>query len=238
MAEKNIVKKDLTDFPFEEVSNLKWLISFIVLVGGFIFVTNFLILLPIKITNPYAVGFLFLFFCILSLLILDKKAIIKLFKPLKKRDIAVVLSTIIIAYILAIVVSMGQKDLVKNPITQVINNRTIFKILFLTAFQLIGEEILFVVPFLFIYNKLKYRTSRNVAIIIAWIISSLFFGMLHLQTYSFNIFQALILIGAIRMGISLSYILTKNLTASYLAHFLYDSMILVGVAFAASKGIV
>ena len=80
--------------------------------------------------------------------------------------------------------------------------------------------------------------KNKYAVLIAWIISSLFFGMLHLQTYSFNFYQAFIVIGAVRMGMSWSYIKTKNLNVSYIAHVLYDFIILYGVYLVNEHGLI
>lgn len=229
MEKNNIRKKDMMDFPFEEVSTKNWILAFLVSVGGFFYISFGLWTLPKVLINEYFIAFLFLFFCILSLYILDHKFFNKIFKKISKKDILMIMFTLVVCYGMAYLSSLGKTDLVENPITGVISKSTIIRILTVTAIQLIGEEVLFVIPFLFIYNKMKIKNNRNLSILVAWIISSLFFGALHLPTYSFNFYQAFIVIGAVRMGMSISYILTKNLTASYIAHVLYDFLILIGV---------
>lgn len=238
MTKENIKEKDLTDFPFEDVPNKNWLLSLIISIGGFFYISFGLSTLPKFLMNQYFISFLFLFFCFLSLYVLDVKFFGKLFKKFKKRDIGIIILTIIMSYILAILSSIGGVDLVENPITDFISKDNIVQILFLTAIQLIGEEILFVIPFLFTYNKLKKNMKNKYSVLIAWIISSLFFGMLHLQTYSFNFYQAFIVIGAVRMGMSWSYIKTKNLNVSYIAHVLYDFIILYGVYLVNEHGLI
>lgn len=234
MDTRNVKKKDFTDFPFEDVPLKNWILALLISMGGFFYISFGAFTLPKFLLNEYFIGFLFLFFCFVALYVLDPKFFTKLFKKLKKRDILIIILTVFISYSLAILSSLGQSNLVENPIAGVINKNNIVRILIMTAVQLIGEEVLFVIPFLFVYNMLKNKTNKKLSILLAWIISSLVFGMLHLPTYSFNFYQAFIVIGAVRMGMSLSYILTKNLTVSYIAHVLYDFVILIGV-FAASS---
>ena len=85
---------------------------------------------------------------------------------------------------------------------------------------------MFVLPFLFVINKFK-KTPKIIRVFLAVIISSLLFGALHIPTYNFNIVQALVLIGIVRTGITITYIFRKNLTVSYIVHFLYDWIIIL-----------
>ena len=140
MTKENIKEKDLTDFPFEDVPNKNWLLSLIISIGGFFYISFGLSTLPKFLMNQYFISFLFLFFCFLSLYVLDVKFFCKLFKKFKKRDIGIIILTIIMSYILAILSSIGGVDLVENPITDFISKDNIVQILFLTAIQLIGEE--------------------------------------------------------------------------------------------------
>lgn len=234
MNTNNIKKRDLTDFPFEDVPIKNWIFSLVISIGGFFYISFGAYTIPKFLINEYTISFLFLFFCFMSLYILDHKFFSKLFKKVKLKDLGIIALTIILSYALAIISSIGKVGLVENPITEIINKDNIVKIFVITAIQLIGEEVLFVIPFLFVYNILKNKTNKKLAILLAWIISSLIFGMLHLPTYSFNLYQAFIVIGAVRMGMSLSYLWTKNLTVSYIAHVLYDFIILFGV-YAASQ---
>ncbi|WP_137873029.1 CPBP family intramembrane glutamic endopeptidase [Rhodococcus sp. Q] len=93
-----------------------------------------------------------------------------------------------------------------------------------TAIQLLGEEIFTMLPFLallyFLYAKAK--VSRKTAIILAWLISAVWFGAAHLPTYDWNFAQALIVIGGARIVLTLAYIRTKNLWVSTGAHIIND----------------
>ncbi|WP_457312309.1 CPBP family intramembrane glutamic endopeptidase [Sphingomonas sp. UYAg733] len=75
------------------------------------------------------------------------------------------------------------------------------------------------------------------AILLAWIGSALIFGAIHLPTYNWNIIQALLLIGPIRLVLTLAYMKTKSIWASTIAHIVNDwsMFILLIVVSAISK---
>lgn len=100
-----------------------------------------------------------------------------------------------------------------------------------TAVQLMGEEVFTILPFLalmyFFYKKGK--VSRKAAVIWAWVLTAIWFGAAHLPTYSWNVAQALLVIGSARIVLTLAYIRTKNLWVSYGAHLLNDWVIFTAV---------
>ncbi len=90
--------------------------------------------------------------------------------------------------------------------------------------QLLGEELLAVLPFL---AMLWFCTTRmgiapGTAIAIALLLSSLLFGAAHLPTYGWNVPQSLGIIGTSRIIMTLAYIGTKNLWVSYGVHVVND----------------
>lgn len=93
-----------------------------------------------------------------------------------------------------------------------------------TGIQLVGEEVFTILPFLaimyFIFAKAKL--SRKTAIVLAWLISAVWFGAAHLPTYGWNVAQSFIIIGGARLVLSLAFIRTKNLWVSSGAHILND----------------
>ena len=110
-----------------------------------------------------------------------------------------------------------------------------------SGIQLVGEEVFVVLPFLalmyFLFAKAGF--SRKTAIILAWIISSVWFGAAHLPTYDWNWAQAILIIGSARIALTLAYIRTKNLWVSAGAHVINDWVfitqgVLVAAAAAAS----
>ncbi|KQZ10715.1 peptidase [Agromyces sp. Root1464] len=93
-----------------------------------------------------------------------------------------------------------------------------------SGIQLIGEEIFVVLPFLALTYFLfaKAGLSRKTAIILAWIISAIWFGAAHLPTYDWNWVQAIVIIGSARIALTLAFIRTKNLWVSAGAHIIND----------------
>ena len=90
--------------------------------------------------------------------------------------------------------------------------------------QLFGEEVVTLLPFLAILYLLvnRFGIGRNGAIVGAWVISSLLFGLIHLPTYDWNVVQCVFVIGTARLVLTLPWILTKNIWVSTGAHIIND----------------
>lgn len=90
--------------------------------------------------------------------------------------------------------------------------------------QLVGEELITIVPFLAIiyYCHRKLDLGRNVSIVIAWLITAVWFALIHLPAYNFNILQCLLIIGLARLVLTFAYMWTKNLWVSVGAHIIND----------------
>ncbi len=103
-----------------------------------------------------------------------------------------------------------------------------------TAIQLLGEEIFTILPFLAVMYLLFTKTtlSRNASMIIAWLVTAVWFGAAHLPTYGWNFAQALMVIGSARLVLTLAFIRTKNILVSTGAHILNDWVLFTGALFA------
>jgi uncharacterized protein len=93
-----------------------------------------------------------------------------------------------------------------------------------TAPQLFGEEVITLLPFLALMHLFAnvWGAGRKRAIVGAWVVSSLVFGLLHLPTYDWNLVQCIVIIGTARMVLTLPWILTKNVWVSTGAHITND----------------
>ena len=93
-----------------------------------------------------------------------------------------------------------------------------------TGIQLFGEEVLTIIPFLFLLwlGVAKLGWSRKSAVILAYIGSAVIFGAAHLPTYDWNVAQALLLIGPIRLVLTLAYMKTKSMWTCTIAHVFND----------------
>ncbi|WP_428001002.1 CPBP family glutamic-type intramembrane protease [Acidovorax sp.] len=96
--------------------------------------------------------------------------------------------------------------------------------------QLIGEEIITVLPFLAVLAWLSgpLGLGRGQAIVGAWLVSALIFGALHLPTYGWNVAQCLLVIGSARLVLLLAYLRTKSLAVSAMAHIANDWLLFAG----------
>lgn len=95
--------------------------------------------------------------------------------------------------------------------------------------QLLAEEFWTIVPFLFIL-RLCFKTfnfSRKTSIIIAWIISSIIFGIYHIPSYDGNLVQIFLVVAVDRVFITFVYLRYKSIWASYLTHVAWDIVPLI-----------
>jgi len=90
--------------------------------------------------------------------------------------------------------------------------------------QLFGEEVITLLPFLALMYALtsRFGVGRKGAIVGAWLVSSLLFGLIHLPTYDWNLVQCIVVIGSARLVLTLPWILTKNIWVSTGAHIIND----------------
>jgi membrane protease YdiL (CAAX protease family) len=87
--------------------------------------------------------------------------------------------------------------------------------------QLFGEEVVTILPFLALLSH-RFGVRRRGAVVGAWLISSLLFGLIHLPTYDWNLVQCIVIIGTARMVLTLAWIWTKNIWVSTGAHIVND----------------
>lgn len=101
--------------------------------------------------------------------------------------------------------------------------------------QLFGEEVLTMLPFLAVLHVAHDRLglSRLQALLVAWLLSAMLFGLVHLPSYNWNLLQCLVVIGSARLVLSLAYIKTKNIWVSTGAHIIND-WVIFGIVLAGS----
>ena len=102
--------------------------------------------------------------------------------------------------------------------------------------QLLGEELITILPFLALLWYLHARAglSRNAAVLAAWLLSAIAFGLLHLPTYDWNVVQCLVVIGSARLVLTWAYVWTKNIWVSTGAHIINDWTLISMTVFVAS----
>jgi membrane protease YdiL (CAAX protease family) len=102
-----------------------------------------------------------------------------------------------------------------------------------TGVQLLGEELITILPFLAIltFGHRRAGLGRNTSVLIAWLVSAIIFGLLHLPTYDWNFVQCLVIIGSARLVLTGAYVWTRNIWVSTGAHILNDWLIIASVIF-------
>ena len=153
-----------------------------------------------------------------------------LFRKVHLRDIGWMFAFAFLNYVIGIVLGLIVVSLMETQtnagVHGLVQSGTADRVLFFANSipQLVGEELITIVPFLallyFLTRKLAFST-RN-AVIIAWLVTAVWFAAIHLPTYNWNILQCLILIGGARLVLTLAYIKTKNLWVSAGAHIIND----------------
>lgn len=136
------------------------------------------------------------------------------------------LLTLAASFGIAIVLSLIM-DFTQNPVSESMRSMSgvdFALTLAMTIPQLIGEELLAILPFLAVLwlGVTRMGLPRPMMIVIALVLSSLLFGAAHLPTYGWNWIQALGVIGTARIIMTLAYVVTRNLWVSAGAHILND----------------
>jgi membrane protease YdiL (CAAX protease family) len=164
-----------------------------------------------------------------------------LFRPVHARDVGAMvvfwLLNLAVSAIAAFAVSGGSLGgLTENSVTDDLGGAgQVVGFYVGTGIQLMGEEVFTILPFLAVMAFLHSRgTSRRTSILVAWLVTAVWFGAAHLPTYDWNLGQAIIVIGAARLVLTLAFIRTKNLWVSFGAHVLNDWVTFTAVLVAAS----
>lgn len=165
----------------------------------------------------------------------------RLFGPVRARELKLMLGFAL----LNIVVTLTVGGLV-SAVTEVAPNAAIEQLRDMgtwervaffakTLPQLLGEELVTVLPFLALMAVLPRWTGvgRRGAIVAAWLVSSVLFGLIHLPTYDWNWLQCIAIIGTARLVLTLPWILTKNLWVSTGAHIVNDWLLFSATLLAA-----
>lgn len=154
----------------------------------------------------------------------------KIFRKIYFKDILLVFGVLIVNLIVSLIFGFLLAKFAgatANPAVGYINGNSTFEnIIFMAKMipMLFGEELITIIPFLVIlqFGTKTLKLSRKQAVTIAWILSAIIFGAIHLKTYNWNIIQAVVGIGIARLVLTFPYIKTKNIWISTFVHVLND----------------
>lgn len=109
----------------------------------------------------------------------------------------------------------------------------LFLFLVRTFIQLVGEEVITILPLLAVVwiCRTKLGLGHRTSLAAGVLISTAWFAAMHLPTYGWNVVQCFAVIGTARLILTWSYLRTRNLWVSAGAHIINDwSIFAVGYA--------
>ncbi len=236
------------DFPYYnglpvEISGLRWLFLMGMVALGFL-----VLILPIPLFDGTLALFirviLFLAIPLVALSMVAQKHWRAIFRKVRGRDVLWMIGFALLNFVVSITVAMVVSKLFGTHSNAAVSGLSDLSsvdlgLFFLSSIpQLIGEEVLTILPFLALMYLFftRMKCSRKSAIIWAWLISSILFGLAHLPTYEWDIIQCIVVIGIARLVLTLPYLLTKNIWVSSGAHILNDWILFTLSILAATSG--
>ncbi|KRB48751.1 CPBP family intramembrane glutamic endopeptidase [Phenylobacterium sp. Root700] len=221
------------DFPFYggdpvRISLWGWLVVLALLAAGFAALLLSPSLLPGRLGGWIGVG-LFVLLPMLGLRMATGRHWAAMFHPPTARDVWIGLAFAPLTLLMSAAVAVGVMRVgltSANPVGAILlklQGADLALFVAATAPQLLGEELVTIIPFLALLTALStHKAPRKVAILVAWIGSAALFGALHLSTYQWHLGQALLIIGTARLVLTIPYLITKNLWSSTIAHIAND----------------
>lgn len=210
------------DFPFyndnPKLTKNQWMTLIIGVLVTIIF-------LAWPISMPQYINSIILFLLmIIPISVVSRGKLGYLFKIPKKRDILLIIILYIGYYLYVFVVGIllykYGYDFASNEILTVDNRELTFLGIII---QLIGEELIKVIPFLIILHELyKYNHNRKLSFMIALTLTLILFALLHYKAYAGHLLQIFLIIGLGSIFDMFAYLKTKNVTVSYILHFMVD----------------
>ncbi|MEI8593102.1 CPBP family intramembrane glutamic endopeptidase [Photobacterium sp. Hal280] len=225
---------DRDDFPFYNdkpvaIHPRQWLLLVLSVIAGF---AALIIPVPFFATQfgqfiPAILFFAIPLFCLAQIAPFHWRAI---FRPLSfthlKWMIGIGLLNIVVSILVGLVVFKVFGANPNQAMAQLSEMSNAERVLFYlkTLPQLFGEEVFTILPFLALMYVFYSRChlSRTHSILLAWVLTAIFFGIAHLPTYDWNIIQCLLVIGTARLVLSLAYLKTKSIWVSTGAHIFND----------------
>ncbi|MBE6486086.1 MAG: CPBP family intramembrane metalloprotease [Methanosphaera stadtmanae] len=211
-----------TDFPFYKENNVNEKNSKIIILSS-LFLFIFMILGPVKFYEGQEQIILFLI-TLIPLLLLTKCNLSSFFRKLSLNDIRLIIVSYI-GYKVYYLIIYGLFQITNYTTTsaesyfQNINLLTVI----VNLLQIFSEEIFRIFIFLILmYYLYKYTNNRKMSIIISTVIMLIVFGLLHVNTYGYNIIQIMLFQGLGSIFEFAGYLKTKNLAIPILIHILIN----------------
>lgn len=226
-----IERSDGADFPFynaipADVATWKWLL---VILSG---IVGFLALVLCPVDDQLLLLVPRVFFTAIQLItfaLLVEPHWRAIFRPVRAADVGAIvvfwLMNLVVSSILGLVVRALFGANGDAAIGGIADLSLIEKGAFFvgSGIQILGEELFTILPLLALLTWFhRAGMRRSTALLLAWTITAVWFGLAHLPAYGWNVIQVLVVIGVARLILSLAFIRTKNVWVSTGAHVLHD----------------
>lgn len=231
-AKDRIHRSGSSDLPYYNeqpvrISGRGWLMIMVAVLVAF----GLLVSLPLK-TFPFDFipALLFTGLPLLALMAVTGWRAPAVFRPIGVKGVLAGLGFAVLTIICSIAVGFvltNLMDMSSNPDVAELakaNQNDLLLFLARTLIQLIGEELVTVLPLLAVLwlCVFKFGMSRRWGLVIAVIVSTLWFAAMHLPTYDWNVLQCFAGIGTARLILTLAYVVTRNLWVCTIAHVAND----------------
>ncbi|MBF0004038.1 CPBP family intramembrane metalloprotease [Enterococcus faecalis] len=224
-------KDEIRDFPLTNTSISDLRLVSLIFVSCAYFVFNILYV-PSHLSLIFSIIYSFLPIVIYFFIyyFFTKESPIKMYKKWSFYDLKIgivflVLQLIYVSVISRLVPNMSTNETVNiySKVPHTLKNFSLIS--FTTIGNLMLEEIFSIIIFIALFKLLSYKFSRETAIGIALVLSSIVFGLMHFQAYNWHLAQMILLIGGERLFLTGAYIRTKNIWTSFLMHYIFDMAI-------------
>ena len=159
---------------------------------------------------------------LLAIVYVFKDDMSNIFRMPKPRDIVIVIIGVILMFVFGILSNfIGMALGIPAQTNNSVNGSPLILII-RSIIQLLGEELVKVIPLIIIVAYLYKSIGRKAAIIVAIIISQIIFALVHIPAYGFSIGFLLLYMGFSSIVLPLVYVKTKNVVLAYLIHLFYD----------------
>ena len=143
------------------------------------------------------------------------------------KDIKIIILGVIVFMILAAIINFILTGGIANNAKDAAVNGSLTVILIKLIIQLVGEELLKIIPLILVVAFTYKSLGRKTAIIVAIIISQLLFALVHIPAYGFDLKFLILALGVGGCILPITYIHTKNVAVPYFIHLIEDLIGLV-----------
>ena len=150
-----------------------------------------------------------------------------IFRVPQVKDIKIIILGLIATMILSAIINFILTGGIANTATDAAMNDSPTVLLIGLVIQLIGEELLKLIPLMLVVAFTYKSLGRKTAIIVGIVISQLLFALVHIPAYGFDLRFLILALGVGSCVLPISYILTKNVAVSYFIHLIEDLIGLV-----------